>query len=1289
MAESQQYRRQLEAVCNNATVALFIMDAQQHCTYMNPAAERLTGYSLTEVQGRPLHEVVHHTRPDGTRYPLAECPIDRAFPERNCVQGEEIFVHKDGHFYPVAFTASPIRQGDQVVGTIIEVRSIAEQRQAQEALLQSNQRFRFLAESMPQKVFTAQPDGQLAYVNPQWCEFTGLSSEALCQGGWLRFVHADDLAENLRRWRHSVETGAFFELEHRVRRADGVYRWHLSRAHPMRDAHDQILMWVGSNTDIDDVKRAEERLRQSEQRYRMLAEANPIGIVHGTVQGAVTYCNQAYCQITGFGCEEFLSGQVRWLDITPPEWHTLDLEQIASARAAGFCPPYQKEFVRKDGRRVPVLVGFAYLDEARESMVAFVADLSAQKQSEERWRAGEALLSAVLDSLPVSIIIGDQTGRLVRMNRASREIWGPPPMSPSIEAYRDWVGYWPETGRRVAPDEWPLSRAVLQGESLSGVRIDIDRFDDGSRRHLELSAAPVRNEQGMLLGGVVACLDVTERVRAEEQTRRGEALLSAVLDALPVGVVIADPSGRIVRDNAANRELWGVPPETTSWEQYGDWVAYWPDSGRRIEAHEWALARALLQGEVVRGELVECQRFGTQERRLYLNNAAPVRDASGTILAGVAAEQDVTERIQIARALQESEQQLRTLADNMDQLAWMADATGAVFWFNRRWFDYTGTTLEAMRGWGWTEVLPPESRERVLGKLRHCLATGQPWEDTFPLRGQPGRSRWFLARAVPIHDPAGALVRWFGTGTDVTELRQVEDALRRRERELQTLTDNSPDILTRFDRQLRYLFVNAAIEAATGHPPESFIGRTNRELGMPPALCDLWDTTIQAVFADGQPRSIEFRSDAMDRPHHYSARFVAERTPTGAIESVLGVTVDVTERKQMEEALREADRKKDEFLATLAHELRNPLAPIRNGLQILRLADGEATATAEARVMMERQLAHLVRLVDDLLDVSRVSRGKITLKRERVTLQSVLASALEASQPLIEAGAHALVVHQPDQPVWLDGDLTRLAQVVANLLNNAAKYTPDGGRIELTGSVDAGQAVIQVCDNGSGIPRALLPHIFEMFTQANRTLDRAQGGLGIGLSLVQRLVHLHGGTVGADSPGEGQGSTFTVQLPLASAPPAGALPPPEATSRGRRLRRPRTGPACRVLVVDDNPDAARSLAIVLQMLGHQVHVAHGGAEALQLASGIEPDLIFLDLGMPGLDGYEVCRRLRATDLGARCTIVALTGWGAEADKLHTRAVGFDAHLVKPVDPDQIQAILGRVSPCRDVPGIPT
>jgi signal transduction histidine kinase/ActR/RegA family two-component response regulator len=369
--------------------------------------------------------------------------------------------------------------------------------------------------------------------------------------------------------------------------------------------------------------------------------------------------------------------------------------------------------------------------------------------------------------------------------------------------------------------------------------------------------------------------------------------------------------------------------------------------------------------------------------------------------------------------------------------------------------------------------------------------------------------------------------------------------------------------------------------------------------------------------------------------------------------------------------LRQADARKDEFLATLAHELRNPLAPVRTGLQILKLAPSGPEA-ARTREMMERQVMHMVRLLDDLLDVSRISRGRVELQRERVALQTVVESALDLCRPSVAAGRHALDVELPAAPVWLYADVTRMAQVIGNILLNAAKYTPNGGKIDLVARREGAEVVLAVTDNGAGIPPELQAHVFEMFTQFRHGSDRSQSGIGVGLALVKALLELHGGSVAVHSRGSGCGSTFTLRMPVADDPgEAGSerLPGPVQAARA----------PLRVLVVDDNGDAAEALAMMLELAGHDTRTAADGPAGLAVARAFRPDVVFLDIGLPGLDGYKVAELMRAEPALAATTLVALSGWGSDEHKRRSQQAGFGYHLTKPADSEELTALLAAVS----------
>jgi len=477
---------------------------------------------------------------------------------------------------------------------------------------------------------------------------------------------------------------------------------------------------------------------------------------------------------------------------------------------------------------------------------------------------------------------------------------------------------------------------------------------------------------------------------------------------------------------------------------------------------------------------------------------------------------------------------------------------------------------------------------------------------------------------------------------------------------LEQVLEGINDALVTIDGEKRVVFANAQAGEIAGSAPAAMLGRSMWEI-FPAAAGSEVAAAFENVFETGVPRHLDYYYPPLER------WFEIRLYP--AAQGVTAFATEITERRQMEDRLKEADRRKDEFLATLAHELRNPLAPIGSAVQVLRARTSEGEHKA-ARDIIERQVRQMARLVDDLLDISRITRGKLVLRKESLDLSPIISNAIETSRPLIDAGRHTLQVALPDEPVVLEGDALRLGQIIANLLNNAAKYTDPGGFIQLSVTRRADAAFVSVRDSGVGISPHHLPQIFEMFSQVTPAVDRSQGGLGIGLSLVRGLVELHGGQIHASSPGPGQGSEFTVQLPISVDPPASVEKPAPPAPSGK----------LRILVVDDNHDAADMLAMMLRLSGHTISTAYDGREAVETAAAVRPELALVDIGLPTLNGYEVARHIRDQDWGRTIRLVALTGWGQEDDKRQAREAGFDDHLTKPVDCEKLDAILASMIP---------
>ncbi|MFS2022813.1 ATP-binding protein [Massilia sp. CT11-137] len=537
---------------------------------------------------------------------------------------------------------------------------------------------------------------------------------------------------------------------------------------------------------------------------------------------------------------------------------------------------------------------------------------------------------------------------------------------------------------------------------------------------------------------------------------------------------------------------------------------------------------------------------------------------------------------------------------------------------------------------------------------------------------------WFTFSYSPVRDENGAIAGMYCACVEVTEQVLAEKYRNEENERLRGLFSQAPGIMAVL-RGPEHVFelTNQSYMQLVGHRP--IVGKRARE-ALPEIVGQGFLELLDRVYATGEPfvghaLPVRLQREPEGPLEERYIDFVYQpiRDENGAVSGIFVEGSDVTDRKLVEDELRAANRQKDQFLAMLAHELRNPLAPIMTAAQLLKLGRLDARSVANASEIIVRQAEHMTDLVNDLLDVSRVTRGLVTLEMEALDLNVIVSAAVEQVRPLMDARRHALTLQLSGQPAHVTGDRTRLVQVISNILNNAAKYTAPGGRIVLAVTVDDEQVTVAVRDNGVGIAPEVLPYIFDLFTQAERTPDRSQGGLGIGLALVKSLVALHGGTVHARSDGLGQGSEFSICLPCAARAPAAAANDGGGAAAGAA---PDNG-NLRVLVVDDNADAAQMLAALLEVQGHAVSVEYDARGALARARSEHPDVLLLDIGLPDMDGYELARRLRAQPESAGATLVALTGYGQNQDREEAQQAGFDHYLVKPADLNEVNEVLAR------------
>jgi PAS domain S-box-containing protein len=667
----------------------------------------------------------------------------------------------------------------------------------------------------------------------------------------------------------------------------------------------------------------------------------------------------------------------------------------------------------------------------------------------------------------------------------------------------------------------------------------------------------------------------------------------------------------------------------------------------------------------------------------YLVLATAIAVIGGSMRRAQERAEERSAELESARnALRESESEYRASFELAGVGQGQADPqTGRFLRVNERLCGITGYAREELVRRTYQELTHPEDREestRLFGRLIRGEIPAYSSEKRYVRKG--GSSVWVHVSVTLLRAHDGRPLRTIGVVQDVTERRQLADDLKANEERLR-LAVEAANLGTWFwDIGAARVLYNDRARTMLGFRGvgdtswEVFASRLHPE-DLQPLLDEVWDALIERR---------QFRTEARfiwtDGSVHWimslgQAYYGADGSP----ERMFGVAIDITARKQMEmelearvSALHASEQRKDEFLAMLSHELRNPLGPILNAVHLLRLIDPATPRIAEARDMIDRQARHMARLVDDLLDMSRIARGQVTLHKARIDLRRVVEQAVEIVRPAIQRQAHVLTVSLPSRPVRLEGDAERLVQVIANLLRNAAKFTEPHGHIALTAETVDGEVMIRVRDSGVGIPAEMLPRIFDLFVQEHSTIDRSQGGLGVGLTLARRLVELHGGRIEARSPGRGMGSEFIVRLPIL--PPA--LPLDESPEAWEAVVPERV---LRVLVIEDNPDAAESFRTLLELEGHEARVACNGIEALEIAAAFVPDVAFLDIGLPGLDGYAVARRLRALPALRATILIAVSGYGRDEDRRQAYEAGFDHHLTKPADPGLIARLLAEVA----------
>lgn len=987
---------------------------------------------------------------------------------------------------------------------------------------------------------------------------------------------------------------------------------------------------------------------------------------------------QAVMEIDEFSA---VSGK-HWTTFWPVEWHATVQRAIADALDGGnasfsaACPTAKGTLKWWDVTLT--LVGG--LDGQPPTLLAISRDMTTARQAQLELQASEARFRSLVMATSAIVWNCPASGAFDSTQTAWSAFTGQ-----GFHQYQDfgWLDAVHPDDRAKTIKAW---EHALQARSIYRVTHRVQDAS-GQYHHMDVRAAPVIGPDGAIIEWMGTHSDTTDAVRvAAERERLLRQVQSAndrmndIFRQAPAFMcVLTGPDHRFELTNdrymqlVGNRDLIGQAVRDALPEVKG-------------QGFFELLDRVYQTGETFFGAdmPVMLQRHpgaALEERFIDLVYMA-LRNADGEITGLLAHGVDQTHRKLAELALYDSRERFEKMVSQAATGVVEMDIACNIRFANQKYCDMLGIPHDELIGKNVVDVTAPDSLAPTLTAVRKLLDDGVGFvidkhylhtngaqvpatSSVNLLRGRNGEAEGMLAIVL-----------------DTTASKQASAKLRASEERYRTLFESMDqgfcviDIL--FDDQnvpvdYRFKEMNSMFEKHTGL--SNAVGKTARELV--PDIDDFWIDTYGRVAQTGIATRFENEVRAISR------WFDVYATPIGTSGNQVALLFsDITARKASDDTLRkladdlaESDRRKTEFLATLAHELRNPLAPIRSGLSVMRLRGDHPATLTKVREMMDRQVSHMVHLIDDLLDIARINGNKLALRKSRVDLKTVIASAVETTMPLMDAARHALSVDLPDATLHVDIDAIRIAQVVANLLNNAAKYTPTGGKIRLAVALETNALRIAVADNGVGIAPDAIGGVFDMFSQVGRNLERAQGGLGIGLSLVRRLVEMHGGSVDAVSAGNDAGSTFTIRLPYEPAMDSAYV----TTAPGIQAPTATAQAALDILVVDDNVDAATSLSMLLELLGHAAGVSHNGADALKVVASTPPRIVFLDIGMPGMNGYDTARAMRQLPDGQGVTLVALTGWGSESDRAQSRDAGFDHHLTKPVQLVDVQTLLATLN----------
>ena len=1208
LKQTEEALRKSETVLNaflaSSPLGLAVFDHDLRYLYANEALASINGLPLSAHLGHTLWDILPQMAPEFA--PMFQQIMQTQEPVLNYEFSGEmtpgLYRHCLANHFPVCLPDGEVLGVGITVMDISELKRIEAALRESEALAQARaEELEIFMEMVPAAVWIAHDPqcnsmsaNRSAYQLMRRTPDSVMTATPLDGDYPFEFKiqkNGQDIPPNELPMQQAGRTGRHVEGEFDFVFAESDVRSIYGRAVPLWDESGSVRGVIGAFLDVTDRKQAEEALRQSERRFRRFVESNIFGVAFGSFTGEIHYANDAFLNIIGYEPEEL--SQLRWDRLTPPEYLHLDQQAIGQLREHGASAPFEKEYIRKDGSRVPVLTASTLLEQPyaqQQEIACLFLNLTQLKQTKAALREQQLLLEIILKQAADAVIVCDATGKLTFVNAAARRLARQNPEDTTLDLdLLDWGEAFDPSGQLMALDNYAMSRA-LRGEASYAVESRMVHAD-GSYYDILLSAAPLMNE-GQIIGAVATFMDITERKRVEEALRESNERLNLALAAAYMGDWSWDAATDVVTFSQRAAAIFGiVPGPYMTWTQMRELLHEQDRDRARLEVERAILEHGDydIEYRVIRPDGVPCW-VAAKGRAQY--------DGSGQVLSMIGVVQDITDYKHAQHALQESEATARARAQELEALM---EITPVALWIAH----------------------DPNCHQMSANQIAYDL-----------MRATPGS----VATATP---PDGSYPLQFKQRSNGQELASHELPMQRSIRTGQEITDE-----------------------------------------------------LEFVFEDGTVRFMYGKA-------------VPLRNETGSVRGAIGAFVDVTQRKHAERereqllarerAAREqaeaANRIKDEFLAVLSHELRSPLNPILGWTKLLRTRKFDEQATHRALEIIERNATLQTQLIEDLLDVSRILQGKMVLNVSPVNLATTIEAALETVRLAAEAKSIQLQTNLAPNVGLISGDAARLQQVVWNLVSNAVKFTPPGGRVEIRlENVEASLKVnrlnversednlqpstqyaqIKVSDTGKGIKPEFLPYVFEYFRQADSTTTRKFGGLGLGLAIVRHLVELHGGSVLAESAGEGLGATFTVRLPLMEAPHQ-ALDQVQFDHLADLS-------GLQVLMVDDEADIRELVAFILEEFGARVTVTASAKEALAALTQSVPDVLLSDIGMPDVDGYRLMRQVRAlpAQQGGELRAIALTAYAGEYNQQQALEAGFQLHLSKPVEPEVLVSAIARL-----------